>query len=205
MKPVSTITRQKFAKQGVKGLDLLKVIYPEDYQFNFITEDRDVLVESAKDVLPEAAYNKIVLFDLEYGIRPGSCHSTAAYISDNLAKYGVQLCDGYYVHQTDCPWKKRPHTFCKLGERYFDPTIEFVFSPNKISEFTYHCVRVFTPEEYSLFAMAAGYKCNFPIGTSAFTSTIAYENKDTALDDFQIDNDGHFVVVKEPYYNCYSL
>lgn len=202
MKSVSTITRQKFAKHGIRGVDLLKVVYPEDYQFNFITEDRDIHIERAQEVLPEAAYNIIMQYDYKFGIEPGSCHKTASLVSYLLKEYGVQLCDGYYALTTN-PTIKIPHSFCKVGDRYFDPTIEFVFSPEKIEEFIYHCVRVFEPAEYALFAAAAAFRCDVPIGICAYTSTLAYEPNDEGRD-CQIDDDGHFIEVMEPYYNCYT-
>lgn len=185
----STYLRSKYQKLGFNFSDVKRITNPLNSQFRFVTDDRDVQVMSAKDVLSPYHYDRLLKFHKAYPIKKGSCHSTAGFVAFLLRDAGVQVCDGYYYDKM----KKETyaHTFCKLGDLYFDPTIEFAFSSSFISCFDYHSVRLYEPNEYKVIQHAFYYAVKGGVNSYA-TSTIrlGYDKDSGQCYEIRLDDRG---------------
>lgn len=167
------------------------ITHPFDYAFEFKKGEGCVRVDSAYEVLPEAAQRELRAFlNQVYCVEKGSCHKTAVEVGLLLEKYGVEVVDGYYkLIDDDITYR---HSFCKYNERYFDPTIEEYYGFKKTKGFSYISERVFSPHEIRVFQFACAYlETKQPLQKVFVCSTLG-ENKYSPerTPEYMIDNEG---------------
>lgn len=198
-----SIKRGKLAnnlsKMGLSLADYEVITHPFDYAFDFEKGEGNVNVESAFDVLPKGAQSVFSRFLECYEIKPQTCHETSAIVALVLKKYGVTVCDGYYKHKASGLMYK--HKFCKLGNRYFDSTLETVYGFYKTKGYEYFSIREFEPKEIMLYYATYSYALHNKLGGLFYTSTLGdnpYNWRD-AESDFYLDNEGFMHPIDKDY------
>lgn len=204
----NTFIRDYYKKRGIQGNDLLKVLSPEGQTFHFICDNKIVTPEPASKVLSLSQLRAYETLLALFPVEPGSCHFTALVVAQNVP--GIQVCDGFYIPKDD-PSKALSHTFCKVGDKYFDPTIENVRGKAALKEYTYQSIRVFEPKELQLYFAAVGRMKNCTRKSFFACSTL----EDDGSDDFVagvhsvgciLDDAGRFHKVTPPvYYHNYEM
>ena len=192
---MKSYTRKQLIDTGVQPIDVKRVETPYDYPFAYKTTHRIVKVSPAEDCLSNYKYSRLMTFvSNNYEVEPRSCHSTAGIIAMFLKDMGVdaRVVDGFY-ERLDTR-EVFAHSFCKVGQLYFDPTIEFVFGYNRTQCYKYFSEREFEAYEYLVMQMAMGYACTASI-TPFYTSTLMYYYDEQPQDecptsDFILDNNG---------------
>ena len=197
---IPTIRRQQLVRFGITDyIDMLRVLYPEDYPFDYEDEGISVKIESAEDVLPPEAYQKLLHLKDDYPIQMGQCHMNAYRVSSCLESFGVLYCDGYY---TDVFGRALLHSFCKYNGRYFDPTVEFGYGSSGLSLFTYYSSRTFDPNEIKVFFATASYMdyhLKGRITSTPSTLDFDFQEDDDAPYCYMIDDYGNLKWVDNPY------
>ena len=163
---------------------------PFDYAFNFCAGEGKVKVCSAYDILPSKAQKLLKGFLGRYEVEQGSCHITASRVACLLQDYGVKLCDGYYQGHSGI---KYHHSFCKIGDNYFDSTIETLYGFHGTKEFEYESIREFEPKEFKLYCIICAKLNGFPMDTTLFCSSLGenpYNHCDTKTN-YMINNEGY--------------
>lgn len=197
---LKSYTRKQLIDTGVLPIDVKRVASPYDYPFEYETTHIPVRVSPAEDCLSNYEYSRLMIYvSREYEVEPRSCHSTAGIIARFLNGVGVdaRVVDGFY--QRLDKGEVYAHSFCKIGQLYFDPTIEFVFGYNGTQCYNYFSEREFGAYEYLVMQMAMGYAYKANI-SPFYTSTLMYyykeePQKDCPTSDFILDNDG-FILCK---------
>lgn len=196
----NNISENKLYKSGVMPWDFDKVINPEKYQWFYIYEPLIITPSPARDILNYGQivqYNKVLS---SYHVEKGSCHQTASIFSRNISD--CYMCDGFY----SCGNKWHAHSFCKIGNKYFDPTIENAWGPDYLEKISYLSLRVYLPYEIYLFNIALAIKNNVWPYYSSYKSTIDNSNKGTVNYDYVIDDSGRFLLKPASYrYSVDSL
>lgn len=197
--------REQLIKFGIKDYeDMLRVLNPQDYTFDFETENVSVIVEPAEQVLPPEAFHELLVLLDDFPMLMGQCHMNAFKVSSCLKSFGVLYCDGTY---TDWSGKTYYHSFCKYEGRYFDPTIEFGFLSPGICEYSYFSSRVFDPHEIHVY-FATSSLMNFhfqgSITSTPTTLDFDFQEGDEAPFCQLIDDSGCYKWVDNPYYSTIS-
>lgn len=187
----TTYIRDAYKKVGLDfySSDIKRISNPMSSYFSFTIDKKNVVVESAKDVLPPFYYQKLLKRHKEHPILPCTCHTTAGEVAYLLRDLGVEVCDGCYVFQGD--GLSRRHTFCKLGDRYFDPTIEFAYSFGKTQNFEYISERVFNAKEYTVLQHAFGFLYAGQHKKLVYMPTMWAERPDGFVFDYYLSDDGY--------------
>jgi hypothetical protein len=194
-----TYIMEKFKKLGFSYVNVKRITNPFNVKFNFISDKRKVKIERTEDVLPSYCHERLLIYLLTNPIKPQTCHSTAPEIASYFRDLGVQVCDGFYY---DIKEKKTyAHTFCKLGDKYFDPTLEFAYSFDMTNCFDYISERVFDPNEFSILQHAYSYI----LGGNGLmryccSSVCSGYHKDSGLFyEVSVNDDGYIVYLPSPY------
>ena len=192
MKKILSYSRRRLIDAGIKPEDIKRVANPYDYPFKFENEHGVVGVVPMAECLPKGEYMKLLLWVETFGVAPQSCHSTAGDIALQLYKDGidVKVVDGFY--QRKSTGEVFAHTFCKIGDMYCCPTIEFAFGCEFLREFDYISERIFSAQEYFTLQVAMGYAEFNDISTTFHTSTLVYDGYWSNLKtDYILDKDGY--------------
>lgn len=204
---VPTIIRERLVKFGITNYSNMKrVLHPDIYPFTFTNEERTVQVLPARDVLPKEAYTKLQKFVLAANIAKGMCHVSAYWVAHLLREYGVLYCDGYYLVSGDD--RMFCHSFCKYGDKYFDPTYEFGRGWGEKTVELYFCSRTYEPDEIKIYFATTTMMTNGLTGDYISTpTTVEFEaDKDETGRNkfFMIDDDGYLQWMDNPYYSSTS-
>lgn len=198
---IPSYRRGQLVKFGIKSYqDMVRVLNPEGHPFTFQTEGFPVKVEPAKDVLPHEAFEELIAFTRVFPILMGQCHTNAFRVAQLLQSYGVLYCDGFY---TNADGETNLHSFCKYGERYFDPTVEFGLYSCGIYGYSYYSSRTFVANEILIYFATTTLMSFHLVGkTECSPSSLDYdfqEDDDTRFC-YMIDDDGYLRWVDNPYY-----
>lgn len=183
----------KYKNLGFDYANIKRIINPLNAKFNFVEDKKSVKIERARDVLPFNAYNNLLRYHHNHPIQKRSCHQTACEVAYRLKDFGVEVCDGFYCEKSS--GNIYAHTFCKLNDRYFDPTIEFAYSYLSTARFEYFSERIYKPKEFLLIQFAIGYLTSGDYLSRTSTSTICkgFDVISGNYYDVFIDKDGNMV------------
>ncbi len=147
-------------------------------------------------------------------ILPNQCYTNALMAAEwfNEHNFYVEVVEGLYQHTPEAiaKYAKRgvilveepiEHRFCKKGDKYFDPTIEFLFGWDEVKTFTYTAQRIWDQPDL----LDVAYETDKLFGKPAFCSSITglcYHytgkgNEQVPIYYGHVNDNGEFVPPKE--------